>query len=395
MQNAKILVFVNGKEGHFLRAWGMQLVSAFRTLKIDTIVADVDNQMELRNVLEEALNAPLLCAVGIGGVGLNLYSSSDMLLMERLNVPFVAVLVDHSFNPNCSILNTPYSKLIITSIEMSDAAYAVKRFKHAKLASFLPLGADIATSEFIPYEERKIPILFCGTLYSYFERQWKHLSKPIRSILDDACDLVLSDDNVSIPDGITEVIRNRGIYTDELLYTGKMQQLMNLLNMYIRTYKRNVFLEELVKGGLMVDVYGGPAADSGAMTWAQWKYSDRIRWHGPVSYLETVELSANSKIVLNCGMFPQGIHDRVFCGMINQALLVTDGGSVFSQNFVDGIDAIAYSWKNLSEVPEKIAHLLAHPQEAKVIIQNGYVKTLKEHTWEKRAERILECTMLI
>lgn len=395
MEAKRILFFIGGAVDSFWRIWGDALIVEFEKMNCEVIVADIDNAVLLQNAIREAMRIPPLFAFGFNGMGFDVRTSKNVLLIEQLDIPFVAYLLDHSFNPNVAKLSIPYKKLITINMETSDAAYAIKRFSHIQLAACLPLAADCMSNDLLPYKERQIPVLFCASFYGYLAKAWEDASFGLRNILNEACEMILTSDTLSIQDGLFQAMQHKYIYADEFMYSERAHKLMNILNLYVRSRKRELLLEKLVQGGILIDVYGGPSLDSGEPTWGNWKYSERIRWHGPVTYKQTIELAANSKIVLNCGMFPHGIHDRVFTAMLNKAVVVTDGGTLFEEYFNDGEYAITYSWKELSCISEKVAHILSCQEKAEEMIQKSFQKVSKEHLWGNRAGRILELVELI
>ena len=105
---------------------------------------------------------------------------------------------------------------------------------------------------------------------------------------------------------------------------------------------------------------------------------------------------ADSRIVLSTmTWFKDGTHDRVFNGMLQGAVAVTDT-SVYMEEEFKGIYAggdygaadAELGFFRLSEIeklPDMVRYLLDDPGRMQQLADAGYKKALAGHTWEKRA----------
>lgn len=102
------------------------------------------------------------------------------------------------------------------------------------------------------------------------------------------------------------------------------------------------------------------------------------------------EILARSRITVNN-------HARVAAGSANNlrlfeatglgALLVTDAAANLADLFEPGREVAAY--KTPKEAAEVVHHFLRHPAEAEAIARAGQERTLREHTWRQRMERLV------
>jgi spore maturation protein CgeB len=69
------------------------------------------------------------------------------------------------------------------------------------------------------------------------------------------------------------------------------------------------------------------------------------------------------------------------------ALLITDGGSNLASQFDVGREVVTYS--SPEDCVEKIEHYVAHPVEAAKIAASGQARTLSDHTWRDRMDRLV------
>ena len=93
-------------------------------------------------------------------------------------------------------------------------------------------------------------------------------------------------------------------------------------------------------------------------------------------------------------MFNDGAHDRVFTGMLNGAVVVSEYSSYLDELFENQSDLFMFDWQNTKEQMEVIFRLLGDEHYRMDIARNAYGKVVKSQTWENRSERILEAVEL-
>ncbi|MBQ9377756.1 MAG: glycosyltransferase family 1 protein, partial [Schwartzia sp.] len=89
-------------------------------------------------------------------------------------------------------------------------------------------------------------------------------------------------------------------------------------------------------------------------------------------------------------MFNDGAHDRVFTGMLNGAVVVSEYSSYLEELFEDQHDLFMFDWQHTKEQMEVIHQLLSAESYRADIARNAYGKVINNQTWENRAERIIE-----
>jgi len=60
------------------------------------------------------------------------------------------------------------------------------------------------------------------------------------------------------------------------------------------------------------------------------------------------------------------------------------------EHFTDGEDIVLFKRSELDELPRKIRYLLEHDDIREQIAIAGCEKAMREHTWRRRAEQLLE-----
>jgi glycosyltransferase involved in cell wall biosynthesis len=115
----------------------------------------------------------------------------------------------------------------------------------------------------------------------------------------------------------------------------------------------------------------------------------RNRFHEPVLALEYFKILARSKLNLNkhidCAENYAG-NIRLFEATGMGACLVTDWKVNLPEMFVPDEEVIAY--ESPEECAEKVRYLLEHEDQMRSIAEAGQRRTLRDHTYQKRAEEL-------
>jgi spore maturation protein CgeB len=136
---------------------------------------------------------------------------------------------------------------------------------------------------------------------------------------------------------------------------------------------RQSVITELQKRGIDVEAYGSgwPA--------------------GPLPTEEMVKMYSKSKI--NLGFGGVSGHKDTFCLKgrdfeipMSGGLYLTEAHPELDNVFVQGKEILTYS--GIDDLASKIKYYLAHPDQAEAIREKGYQRSLREHTWEMRFEKI-------
>lgn len=104
----------------------------------------------------------------------------------------------------------------------------------------------------------------------------------------------------------------------------------------------------------------------------------------------------DAKIVLSTmTWFKDGTHDRVFNGMLQGAVAVSDTSGYMKEEFCgfqdvkhmgeDSRELVLFELEELNKLPKQVQELLDNPKRAQGIADRGYVKARQFHTWHARA----------
>jgi hypothetical protein len=105
-------------------------------------------------------------------------------------------------------------------------------------------------------------------------------------------------------------------------------------------------------------------------------------------FAEIRRLMGRAKIVLNVtAKFPRGSHERVWFGMAEGAVILTDRTSLLEQDFADG-ESIFYLPQRCVEPRDMgfLADLVRDPARLQAMADNARERYRAKHVWKKRVE---------
>jgi len=248
----------------------------------------------------------------------------------------------------------------------------------------LPLAGFIhpEVTKFTPASQREIRLLFAGsTVDPEVLRQTWHTQAPaIAHIIDIVVDHTTNNYGVQL-DLMLENSLNPECAKD--VYC--IGTIFRYANEYTRAHYRLKLLRTLAQARVPATVYSN---HPDLLNKLVGKHSFEVR--PPVDFMDLLKLMAQSKIVLNCRPNTQGMTERVPSTMLNGAVSINDTNNYLAQEFVDGQEAIFYDYQKLEELPDKIFHLLSHPDELDAIATAGQRKAQERHTVLHRVQTILD-----
>jgi len=112
---------------------------------------------------------------------------------------------------------------------------------------------------------------------------------------------------------------------------------------------------------------------------------------GPLWGGEMFKILGNSKIVINrhgsvAGQY--AVNMRMYESTGSGAALVTEAKSNLSELFDINSEVVAY--RDINDAVDKTLNLLANPDRLSELASNGHRRTLRDHTYGRRAERLID-----
>jgi glycosyltransferase involved in cell wall biosynthesis len=204
--------------------------------------------------------------------------------------------------------------------------------------------------------------------------------------------------------GVEESLLAEGVRLDEADLCQVIADL-HFLDLYIVSYYRERVVASVAKAGIGLDLYGAGWED------CDWITLPNVHYHGKIPADEVVVRMQDAKIVLSTmTWFKDGTHDRVFNGMLQGAVAVSDssiymkeafrGCPIAAGNEAEGTVAtgcvpvsseqelVLFELTELEQLPKTIAYLLQHPDIAQCIADNGYRRAMRSETWDARAKEL-------
>ena len=333
--------------------------------------------------LEEAIREGVSFAMGYWGMGANI-KLGETWLADALDVPFVSLMTDDMlFNLSFNGIHVPAKHLLIGCLNQHEIPWIQRENPQAQVVSFLPIAGSRVdeTMPVRPIAQRKWDFVFCGKCHSSTEQLFTEAPGSSRKILRDCIDLVLADPMVPLIVAISKVFKERGAGLSQDTFRAFCLRYGHPLTVFIRNYCRRQVLKTLIENGVDIDIFG--------TGWDSWEYAKKARLHGPCSYKDSLALAADTKLLLNVGMFPSGLHDRVVTGMLNGAVVVTDTSRYYEQCFHSGDDSLGFTWDRLAELPGQILELQGDEARMQAIADRAQ-RRVQAYTWTAQMKRLLD-----
>ncbi len=349
-------------------------------LKSRILIAQKNNP---KPFLAELFNEIPDCTLSFNGL---LPDEEGLFFSDLIRIPHVAVTID-SPNNFYLLAKSPYT--IITSVDRD--AVEFYRGIQAPHALFLPHGVEKLN---IKPEEHPRPydvvLLATAIDFEHIRSQWKNkFPDTICKVLDDAAELALSSKNISY-------IKAFVISLDKHLTKGapidpaKLNSIdiLEQLELYIRG-KERIELLKAIKDA-KVDIFG---ASSPTASWKKLTgtLSSNIVIHEGVPFDQAFDIMQKSKIILNsCAWIRNGLHERILCGSMAGAAVITAENPYLKENFTDQVHIGFYQFGRWDAVNSIINDWLKDENKRKNIAMAGREQVLHHHTWDHRAAALIK-----
>lgn len=265
-----------------------------------------------------------------------------------------------------------------------DPNYAefAKRYFHRDSIFFPPAGMVAQGREEV---ERKYDITFVGNYSEYWSQvlQLHAMERKKRFLANRFLLVMRKNPNLTIEEAFAQVLEERRIKVDDeefliMLYEHRIAVFC------VMKYYRDKVIRTLIDSGLQVDVFGN--------SWlgAPFYHHPNLIFHPDVTVEESLGIWKQSKCSLNVMSWHKGGFTERMAGiMMAGAVLVTDDTTYLKGRY-DEDDMVIFQLNQLETLPGKIKEILRNDAKREQMAARGREKTLREHTWDKRAEQFLE-----
>lgn len=345
--------------------------------------------------LIEAFNVQTIDVIISFGVANNPTLDDGSYLYNIVNTTILAVYVDHpAYHINSLTDNVKNFLCCFNDKHHVDYVNEILP-SHHKIVFFLPHGGLTKTIEednkitsFKTYiKEKSIDILFSGTYMSESSIFWENDEDYPSTLIHETFELFIKDNYLSIQ-GAFKIIFDK--YKIKFSTIGKIQlsNLYKVFQNYIRAYSRILVMKKLAEKGFNITICGNGWDDFV-------KEYKNIDYKGSLNISDNLELIKKAKVLVNITpTLRNGSHERVFSGMLNNAVVFTDKSAYYDEYFENDKNILYYSFSCLDENINKLKELITNDKKLFEMSQNAYEIAVKYHTWENRVDTMLDMIKL-
>lgn len=286
-------------------------------------------------------------------------------MFDELKIPHIAWVIDHPIQCDISYVQSPYLFYLTIDHEHTDFLQA-----RENRARFVPLGAQVCSSG---CGDKKYDLVFTGQIVSTdaLYQKWDQYGPSVKSALVEITEFCLRNLHVPVLQVVHKYIDVYGIKVD----ASTIRFLFTRVNAYVRSYKRRQVIESIRE--TPIDFFGELTPELAAQP--------NIRYHGTISYMETLDVFRDAKIAINVSPnYYNGSHDRFVLGCASGAVGLTDWNPYLDQYFTDEENVLFYEWGKIGEIEGKVQAVLKD-EEYRLRMMYSFTSVIKEHfTWDRR-----------
>lgn len=256
---------------------------------------------------------------------------------------------------------------------------------HIKDAFFFPM-TGIETKSPVNWKDRKYQVTFMGTYNDYREylKGLDSVDDEIRTIALTLFNVMKDDVSLDQTDAMEKTLSVLGIELDRReMY--QWFQMIGQMAMAAFAYHRERVVDTILKGGLFLTVFGDSWKASPFFGNSNLNILPAVDEDGYVNAMSETKVSINVMYGNR-----SGFTERYGYSMLNGAVCLSEKSDYIERHFQDKEEILYYDLSTLEDLVDKIKLALTDEEMSCRISEKAKEKALKEHTWEKRAERFLE-----
>lgn len=307
---------------------------------------------------------------------------------DMLGCSVVNILMDPPFRFHPTMEHPP-KKYIQFCPDTNHVTYTKKYFPNIEKVMFLPHAGTVQNRSLIPYEERKYPLLFCGSYYNpegYINEIYKLVGDTrLYDIYMNAAEDLFENKLKTLEQALMDTLLQFDMQID-INFFKSLMRFAEPLDWMVRMHNRELVIKKLLSSGFEVSVLGrGWNNFEVEKTQRLNILGDRIPFKETFNYMENAKINLN---VMPC--FKGGTHDRIFNSLLLKSVALTDTSTWLEENFTDEKDIAFYSIGELDKLPEKVNRLLDNDEMSKEIAKMGSIKVSEKFVWKNCVDTILE-----
>ncbi len=383
-----ILVLKGRSLYNVLRLAADIMIDSFKNMGYQVAVLDLLDQEDCDR-FEEALKEEYDLLFSFQALLYNetVNESQDAFWGQYKNMFTFGHIVDHPLYHYSRLETNHGDNMYVGCIDRNHVEYINTFCKGVKNAIYFP-HAGFKAKNIISYEKRTLDLFFPCSYTSPGDiwNEIKGLEEVYQGIAEKLIQQMLSTPMLTLQDALVRYFQSVNFtYTEEEFHM--LIGIFDVVDKYIRAYTRDRLIRAVLDGGINLTVCG--------RGWNEFEllHHPNLNFVGEsgMDFLETIEMMANSKFVLNhiptlqCGM-----HERIFTSMRCGAVCITNDFPIVHEEFTDGENILLYSQEDLDSFVGRVKFLLNYPGKSKSIAEKGNAIAEDSHKWEDNGVKILD-----
>ena len=379
----RILIFSSREICYFSsNFFANQIGEAFERLGHTVEVCELAKEDDLDEKLDRFLEKSYNLILDFNSLLPRMALEDGSLFVDHLDGPFYNWVIDHPLFHHVA-LEAPMKSSHAIVVDTSQQAYIREYYPEVEASHFLPLAA---TESFIRVQKEKEVTVFFPATYGSLENVEHGMAtvpKVFHPTMQKLLEMRIADPLLPMEEAYRRILKERGEVKSATEFRSEMNQ-MYPVDAYVRNYYRQKVLDTLLQAGIPVKVMGED--------WNKYRapQGSRLIIEKAVFFNLSFEKIAREHVLLDVApFFHHGIHDRVFAGMANRAVVLSDENPVKNEYFSGKKECMLYTLKDLKGMASMAEELLTNRSLREEMQEQAYACFCREHTWECRAKEIL------
>ncbi len=369
-----------------------ELKREFEALQYETMLFDVRNMQEGLKMLAAFITKPVKAVITFNNLAFNMELHPGKNIWEELQIPCVNILMDHPFCYHNSLKDAPSNGIVLCT-DRIHMKYLERFYPEIPVIGYLPHAGKEISPEKRPISGRGTDVLYAGNLSRSFAANiMPDFSKYPEFDGKEICKQAYYD-LIWNPRKTTEqALEEQLLAAGQVLEEERLREIiadLHFVDLYAVSYYREKAVRVLAESGIHITLYGA------GWEKCDWITRENVFYGGKIPAESVVEKMRDAKLVLSTmTWFKDGTHDRVFNGMLQGAVAVSDTSGYMKEEFYgsdedgDRQELLLFELEELQELPKRVQALLEDTERMQAIADRGYEKAKKFHTWKQRAEEL-------
>lgn len=385
---AKTIVLFHGNL-NTLNLFTDQMREGFEALGYDIFHFDLEQSMQSLGSLYALMQKqPVVAMIGFNSTFFGLRTDSGVKVWEQLNIPCINILVDHPYWYRDILLKSPANSVILC-VDRNHMSFVNRFYPQIEMNGFLAHGGTFAKRELKLIKDRRIDVLYAGSLYTDYaaiqKPDFTRWDFPAEKICEEAVAYLKEDRQITIEQALEEcLIRSRVRLNEEELC--EFISSCVFIERVVSSHFREKIVETVAKSGISLALYGS------GWEKCDWLSLPNVHYGGMISPEGVLDKMEDTKIVLNTfPWFKDGSHERIFNGMLRKCVIASDISAYLEEILPRDVwCGFSLSDQEIDALPQRLQMLLVDTEGMQRMADAGYEIAASEHTWQMRAQEIHE-----